>query len=182
MEERMSSTNELQVLVTGVAGNTFGINIAKIQELAWYQDVQRIPHSNPCIEGTVHLRGKAFTVVDLAKYLDLPASKDPEHDLLIIMGFKQMGMAFHVHQADAISRISWETIEKPDSELYGDKDNIVIGIAKADDRVITLIDLEWIMHEIAAVLSAEAQTSETADNYGNSNRESSFIGQVLCCE
>ncbi len=172
MEERMHSTNELQVLVIGVAGAEFGMNITKIQELARYQEVQRISYSNPCIEGTVNLRGEVFTVVDLAKYLDLPASNDPEHDILIIMKFKQEGMAFHVHQADSVSRFSWETIESADSSLCVDKENIVVGAAMLNDRVITLIDFDWIMHEIAAVLEVEAQTSQDAEISRSNSAES----------
>lgn len=164
-----TGTNELQVLEFVIAGNHFGINVAKVRELVQYQGVQRIPHSQPSVEVIVRPRNEVFTVVDLAKYMEFPASEDPEHDILIITEFNQMSVAFHVHKVDGITRISWETVEKPNAAIYGDKEGIITGIAKLEDRMIALIDFEKIMYEITPSSSVEAHADEVAENTDNSN-------------
>lgn len=81
-----------------ISSNTFGVDITKIQEFTWYHDVQWIPYSHPNVEGIIHLRDETIIVVDLAMYLDFPASENPEHDLLIITESDQMNIAFHIHR------------------------------------------------------------------------------------
>ncbi|WP_273484553.1 chemotaxis protein [Desulforamulus ruminis] len=159
----------MQVLEFVIAGNHFGINVAKVRELVRYQEVQRIPHSQPSVEGIVWSRDEIFTVVDLAKFMDFPASEDPSRDILIITDFNQMSVAFHVHKVDSIRRISWETVEKPSPAIYGDREGIVTGIAKLSDRIIALIDFEKIMYEITPSSSVGAHADEAEENPGHSN-------------
>lgn len=139
--------NELQVLDFEFAGFHFGINVAQVKELMRYRDIERMPHSLPYIEGIIRLRDEVYTVVDFAQYMDLPASKDPEHDLLIIIDSTQINAALHVHKVNGVSRISRDTMEKPDSVINSDKKDIIIDAAKLDDRTINLIDCEKIIYE-----------------------------------
>jgi len=155
--------NELQVMELIVAGNSFGIDITNIRELTRYHGVQRLPHCHPSVEGIIHLRDQAITVVDLAKYLDFSASNDPEHDLLIITQFSQMNIAFHVHRIEDIIQISRDAVEKPSTAVYGGKDGIVIGIAHLGDRIIPIIDFDWIVSEISASESVETYTGESEE-------------------
>ena len=144
-----TGTNELEVLEFIIAGDSFGINVAKVRELMQYKPVQRMPKSHPCIEGIFQPRDLVLTIIDLAAYLGLPASEDPDRDIFIIAGFNNMNLAFHVHSVESIHRISWEKIEKPDSTIYGGSDGVVTGIAKVDGRMISIIDFEKIVHEIS---------------------------------
>ena len=46
-----NGTNELEVLEFTLAGNHYGINVAKIREILTYQPVTPIPNAHPCVEG-----------------------------------------------------------------------------------------------------------------------------------
>lgn len=165
-----TGTNELEVLEFIVAGNHFGINVAKVRELIQYQTIQKIPHAQSSVEGIMRSRNEILTVVDLAHYLGYPASDDTIHDILIIASFNQMSVAFHVHKVEGILRVSWETIEKPNSAIYGGDEGIVIGIVKLEDRMITLIDFEKIMYDINPSSSIQAHASEIIEGQSDSAR------------
>lgn len=144
-----TGTNELEVLEFIIAGNSFGINVAKITELMQAQRVQPMPNSHPCIEGVFQPRSEVYTIIDLAMYLGLPASDNPEKDIYIITNFNQMNVAFHVHAVESIYRISWGNIEKPDVIIYGGDEGVVTGIAKVGDRIISILDFEKITYDIS---------------------------------
>lgn len=144
-----TGTNELELLEFTIAGNSFGINVAKITELMQSQEPQVMPNSHPCIEGIFQPRNEVYTIVNLPSYLHLPDSEAPEKDIYIITNFNKMNVAFHVHGVVGISRISWTAIEKPDVIVYGGDEGVVTGIAKVGDRIISILDFEKITFDIS---------------------------------
>ena len=144
-----TGTNELEILEFIISGNSYGINVAKITELMQIQTVQEMPLSHPCVEGVFQPRNEVYTIVDLARYLGLGESEDPAKDIFIITNFNQMNIAFHVHAVESIFRISWQDIEKPDSIIYGGQEGVVTGIAKVNDRIISILDFEKITFDIS---------------------------------
>ena len=144
-----SGTNELEIMEFTIAGELFGINVAKVREIMKISSVKTMQHTHPAIEGIYKPRDEVITVVDLAKYLGLPASENNERDIFIIANFNQMNFAFHVHSVVGIDRISWTQIEKPDPIIYGGEEGVATGIAQFMDRLITILDFEKIIAEIS---------------------------------
>ena len=144
-----TGTNELEILEFVISGNSYGINVAKITELMQAQPVQEMPLSHPCVEGVFQPRSEVYTIVDLSRYLGLGCSEFPEKDIFIITNFNKMNIAFHVHAVESIFRISWLDIEKPDSIIYGGQEGVVTGIAKVNDRIISILDFEKITFDIS---------------------------------
>jgi two-component system chemotaxis response regulator CheV len=158
-----TGTNELEVLEFVIAGNSFGINVAKITELMQAQEPQPMPLSHPCVEGIFRPRSEVYTIINLAKYLDLPPSPQPEKDIYIIANFNMMNIALHVHAVESIYRISWRDIEKPDVIIYGGAEGVVTGIAKVNDRIISILDFEKITYDIAPESGIKLETVPGAE-------------------
>ena len=153
-----TGTNELEILEFVISGNSYGINVAKITELMQIQEVQEMPLSHPCVEGVFQPRNEVYTIVNLSSYLGLGESEYPDKDIFIITNFNQMNIAFHVHAVESIFRISWEAIEKPDSIIYGGQDGVVTGIAKVNDRIISILDFEKITFDISPETGIDLST------------------------
>ena len=145
-----SGTNELELIEFTIHDRSFGINVAKVEEILRYDnDITPMPHSNEFIEGIFKPRGIIITVINLAKYLGLPDSDNHDNDILIVTGFNKLNSAFHVHTVKDIHRISWSDIEKPDITIYGGGSGVATGIARYDDRLITILDFEKIITDIS---------------------------------
>ena len=50
-----NGTNELEILEFTLAGNSYGINVAKIKEIITYQPVTPVPNSHPSKIGRAHV-------------------------------------------------------------------------------------------------------------------------------
>jgi len=153
-----TGTNELEILEFVISGNSYGINVAKITELMQIQEVQEMPLAHPCVEGIFQPRNEVYTIIDLSRYLGLGDSEDPTKDIFIITNFNQMNIAFHVHAVESIFRISWNDIEKPDSIIYGGQEGVVTGIAKVNDRIISILDFEKITFDISPETGIDLST------------------------
>ncbi len=143
-----SGTNELEIMEFTIAGELFGINVAKIVEIMRAEKFKPMQKSHPDIEGVFKPRDDVITIINLARYLGLPPSNDPEHDIFIVTNFNNKEFAFHVHSVVDIDRISWTKMKKPDKLIYGGKEGVATGIAEFENRLITVLDFEKIVAEI----------------------------------
>ncbi len=143
-----SGTNELEIMEFTIDGELFGINVAKIIEIMRAEKIKPMQRSHPAVEGVFKPREDVTTLIDLAKYLGLPPSKDPSHDIFILTSFNNKDFAFHVHSVVGIDRISWNNMKKPDKLIYGGDEGVATGIAEFENRLITVLDFEKIVAEI----------------------------------
>lgn len=141
-----SGTNELEILEFTVAGNHYGINVAKVLEIMVYQQVTPVPNTHPYVEGLFMPRDKIISVISLRKCLGYPAESD-KPGLLFITNFNNLDTAFHVDEVLGIHRVSWEEIHTPDSTISSGEGNqgVATGVLKYDDRLIVLLDFEKII-------------------------------------
>jgi len=152
-----SGTNELEIMEFTIAGNIFGINVAKVTEIMKYSKVNPMPNSHPNIEGVFKPRDKIITVIDLPGYMCLPTSDNDERDMFIITNFNKMSAAFHVHTVEGIHRITWTDIEKPDNTIYGGQEGLATGIAKINEKLITIVDFEKIIFDISPLTGIQME-------------------------
>ena len=144
-----SGTNEIEVMEFTINENLYGINVAKVREIIMNAPVKAMPHAHPAVEGIFKPRDLVLTVVDLPQYLlGAPCEKGPK-DLFIITNFNKMFIAFRVHTVVGISRISWRDIQKPDKTVAGGNEGVATGIAQCGGDLVTILDFEKIVAEIA---------------------------------
>lgn len=143
-----SGTNELEVLEFTIAGNHYGINVAKVREILTMTDITPIPNSHPCIEGIFMPRDTIITVINLVKALNFPEKLDRRNDMLIVTNFNNLNIAFDVDQVLGIHRVSWQDIVKPDSTVNAPGVGIATGIIKKLESLIIVLDFERIVEEI----------------------------------
>lgn len=141
-----NGTNELEILEFTLAGNSYGINVAKIKEIITYQPVTPVPNSHPSIEGIFMPRDKMITAIDLKNCLQRGESK--KGGLFIITSFNKLDIAFHVDTVVGIHRVSWKEIIKPDATISTAEEGISTGIIKFNNKLIIILDFEKIVSDI----------------------------------
>lgn len=141
-----NGTNELEVLEFTLAGNSYGINVAKIREIITYQEVTPVPNAHPSIEGIFMPRDKMITAIDLKNCLQRGQSEPG--GLFIVTNFNKLDIAFHVDSVVGIHRVSWKDIIKTDSTVSTAEDGVSTGIIKYDDKLIIILDFEKIVTDI----------------------------------
>ena len=150
-----SGTNEIEIMEFTIDGNLYGINVAKVREIMMAEPVKAMPHAHPAVEGVFKPRDTVLTVVNLPKYLDDNATAKGEKDIFIVTNFNKMFIAFRVHTVVGISRISWKDIQKPDSTVSGGESGVTTGIAQCRGELVTILDFEKIVAEIAPQTSIQ---------------------------
>ena len=167
-----SGTNEIEVMEFTIHNSLYGINVAKVKEILVSEPVKPMPHSHPAVEGIFKPRDSVLTVVDLPKYLTGIEDEKKPKDLFIITEFNKMNIAFRVHTVVGISRISWRDIQKPDKTVSGGEEGVATGIAQCGSDLVTILDFEKIVAEIAPETTIQM---EEIDRLGHRDRNSTAI-------
>ncbi len=156
-----SGTNELEVLEFTVAGNHYGINVAKVREILPMTEITPIPNSHPCIEGIFMPRDIIITAINLKRSLGFDDGGSSKSDMLIITNFNNLNIAFDVEQVLGIHRVSWTDIVKPDSTVNTPGASIATGIIKKEKNLIIVLDFERIVEEICPETSLKMSEIES---------------------
>ncbi len=167
-----SGTNEIEVMEFTINNSLYGINVAKVKEIIVSQPVKPMPHAHPAVEGIFKPRDKVITVVNLPAYLLGDCGEKKSKDLFIVTNFNKLNIAFRVHTVVGISRISWTDIHKPDKTGAGGPEGVATGIAQCGDDLVTILDFEKIVAEIAP--ETTIQLSEI-DKLGDRKRSDAAI-------
>ena len=166
-----SGTNEIEIMQFTIFGELYGINVAKVREIMMADKVKPVPHSHEAVEGIFKPRDILLTVINLPKYLTGDSGDKNERDLFIVTNFNKMHIAFRVHTVVGISRISWEDIQKPDKTLTNGEDGVATGIAQCGGQLVTILDFEKIVAEIAPETSIQVdEIDRLGDRIPRDNR------------
>lgn len=138
--------NELEILEFTVGGNDYGINVAKVDEIISECEIQSVPNSQTYVEGLFRRRGRVYSAINLAGYLNLEARNT--RDIFIITNFNQTTVAFRVDEIKMIHHLSWTDIQQADGVMDNGAGGIITGVAKMEDRMILILDFEKILFDI----------------------------------
>ena len=141
-----SGTNEIEIMKFTIQGEFYGINVAKVKEIMMSEKVKVMPHAHPAVEGIFKPRDILTTVIDLGYYLTGEDLGHKPRDLFIVTNFNKMTVAFRVQ---SIEGITWKDIQKPDKTLSHGDEGVATGIAQCAGELVTILDFEKIVAEIA---------------------------------
>lgn len=160
-----SGTNEIEIMKFTVLGEFYGINVAKVREIIMSEKVKPMPHANPAVEGIFKPRDSLVTVINLAYYLSGTRPENGSRDLFIITNFNNMTVAFRVQGIEGISRISWKDIQKPDKTIANGDESVATGIAQCEGQLVTILDFEKIVAEIAPETTIQVSEIEAMGDW-----------------
>ncbi len=131
-----------QLVVFELANEVYGINIGTVREIIRMQTVTYVPDSPGFVECVINLRGRVIPVVDLRKRFGLPVTDATNESRVLVVDISGDDIGVIVDAVTEVQRISEDSIE-PTTTLVTTEDSYYIeGIAKVDDQLLILLDLE----------------------------------------
>ena len=136
-----------QLITFEVEGQTFGIDIMGIREIRAWSPTTRLPCVPDYVAGVVNLRGIVLPVIDLAARLGWNKSKPGERHVIIVTEVNGQLKGMIVDAVRDIVTFDQSALQPPpttgDSVLP-----FLEGLASLDDRMVMVLDLVALTHEI----------------------------------
>ncbi|MEZ5543375.1 MAG: chemotaxis protein CheW [Pseudomonadota bacterium] len=141
-----------QYLTFHLAGEEYGVDILRVQEIKGWSGVTPIPNMPDSILGVINLRGTIVPVVDLRRWFGLEPLAFEETTVVIVLhvsdgndGERTIGVV--VDAVSEVHNIGGDDL-KPAPELGGVcSGNSVRGLATRDNRMIIILDVDHLMSD-----------------------------------
>jgi purine-binding chemotaxis protein CheW len=132
-----------------LAGEEYGLEILKVRELIGFMDITRIPRSPAYVRGVINLRGKVIPVVDLRVKFEMEATEPTSQTVIIVVQLTQrsggLTMGILVDEVLEVRAIDPKDIEPPPQLAEHAVLSFILGVGKADKRVIFLLDIDRVL-------------------------------------
>ncbi len=146
--EALAVKEEMVQLVTFILENQeYAVDILKVQEINRMTEITKVPNSPPYVEGVINLRGKVIPVINLSRKLGFKEKDRDENSRVIIMDIHGITKGVIVDSVSEVLRIPPSTVEPAPPIASDISKTFVKGIAKLQNRLIILIDIDRIAGE-----------------------------------
>jgi purine-binding chemotaxis protein CheW len=148
---------EEQLVVFELAGESYGVDIGRVQEIDRMERVTTVPHAPSFVEGVINLRGRITPVVDLRSRFGLARAEATALTRIVVVKSGEEWVGLVVDAVSEVLRIAIDAIEPPSSMVTTSDSAFLRGIAKLNERLIILLDLEKVLDknfQVAALIAA----------------------------
>lgn len=133
-----------QFLTFNLAGEEFGIDILRVQEIKGITKIKPLPNLPAHIKGLLNLRGKVIPIVDMRTKFSLPSRDYDRFSVIIVVVIDDHPVGLAVDAVSEVLNVASEQIE-PAPCIAGADTAFMDGIAKSDERMITLLNLDQLI-------------------------------------
>jgi len=155
-------------LTFALAGEDYGIEILKVQEIIGIMNITPIPRTPDYVKGVMNLRGKIIPIVDLRTKFEMEAQEQTEETCIIVVQVarkdRNVTMGVVVDCVSEVVDINSAQIESAPSFGTNVNTDYILGMGKIADKVVVLLDVDKVLSsgEIKAVEKMVKKSSETA--------------------
>jgi purine-binding chemotaxis protein CheW len=144
-DKSATETSE-QYLTFMLAGEEYGVDILRVQEIKGWDKVTRIPHSPDYVLGVINLRGAVVPIVDLRRRFGLETIEFGPTTVIIVM---RVAGARHERTVgvvvDAVSEVyNVDPADmKPPPDVCGGVDTVFVkALATIEEKMLILLDID----------------------------------------
>jgi purine-binding chemotaxis protein CheW len=136
---------EQQYVVFEVRGESYGVEIGRVQEIDRIEKITALPEALEFVEGVINLRGHVVPIVNLRTRLGVPKAEMTGLTRVVVVRAGEKWVGLIVDAVSEVLRIPSEAVEPPPDMTASGDSSLLQGIAKFRDRLIMLLDLDRVL-------------------------------------
>ncbi len=146
LERTDQASQEEQVYVTlSVAGQLCGIPVLGVRDILAEQPITRIPLAPPEIAGSLNLRGRIVTAIDLRRRLNLPPLEPGQKPMSVVVEQGGELYALLVDQVSEVLSLASTLFERNPPTLERHWAAFSSGIFRLDGRLLVILDIAHVL-------------------------------------
>ncbi len=144
-----AATREGEFVTMRVAGQLFGIDVMSVQDVLRGLKVTRIPLAPKQVAGSLNLRGRIVTAINVRECLDLgsytgtPIPK--ERIMSVVVEHRNEFFSLIVDAIGEVINLPLAQIEKSPANLSGRWRDVASGVYKMEGELLVLIDIDKLL-------------------------------------
>ncbi|MEC5422902.1 chemotaxis protein CheW [Virgibacillus sp. C22-A2] len=139
--------NELiKVIVFQLKDQAYGVEVAQVRSIERIQKITKVPRTSDFIKGVINLHGETTPVIDLKGRLQIAETEPSDDNRILIVAIDGVQVGLIVDSATEVKDIDPSVIEEPPKMLKSIEDAFLKGVAKLEDGLLILLDLEQVLN------------------------------------
>ena len=128
-----------------VAGQLFGIPVLTVQDVLSAQTIAHIPLAPPEVAGSLNLRGRIVTAIDVRVCLAMPAHQRPAERMSVVV--EHMGNLYSllVDAVGEVLRVDAATYERNPVTLNTVWRDVSEGVYRLDGQLLVILDVDRLL-------------------------------------
>lgn len=144
--QQQTAIQERKYIVFKLLDEEYGVEVQQVRSIERMQQITRVPQTPEFVKGIINLRGIVTPVIDLRTRFGLGQETRTETTRIIIVAVDDMEVGLIVDAANDVIDIRQDAIEPPPEVVGGIKAAYVDGVAKLEDRLLILLNLDKVLN------------------------------------
>jgi purine-binding chemotaxis protein CheW len=128
-----------------VAGQLFGLPIARVQDVFVLDRLTRVPLAAPEIAGVLNLRGRIVTAIDLRRRLGLALPAEVRKRMAIGIEYKGESYGLLIDAIGEVLSLPSGSRETNPINLEARLARVSAGIHRLEDRLLVVLDVDRVL-------------------------------------
>lgn len=127
-----------------IANQLFGIPVLKVQDVLSSCQITRIPLAPPEISGSLNLRGRIVTAMDVRRKLGLP-SLDNDQSISIVVEHQSELYSLMVDSVGEVQALKADEFERNPPTMESHFKEYSLGILRLNDQLMVILDVNRLL-------------------------------------
>ncbi|HWK47239.1 MAG TPA: chemotaxis protein CheW [Stellaceae bacterium] len=124
-----------------IAGQLFGIPVLQVQDVLGPQRITRIPLAPQEVAGSLNLRGRIVTAIDIRTRLRLPRREDTAKTMSVVVDHGGELYSLLVDNVGEVVSVSAATFERNPATLDPRWRDVSVGIHRLDGTLLIILEV-----------------------------------------
>lgn len=124
-----------------ISNQMFGIPVLQVQDVLGPQRITRIPLSPPEVAGSLNLRGRIVTAIDVRSRLQLESRPQNLREMSIVVEYQQELYSLIVDEVGEVLNLDKDSFEGNPATMDGRWRDVSAGIHRLDDELMVILDI-----------------------------------------
>jgi purine-binding chemotaxis protein CheW len=151
--DKLKETDSEEYVTAVLDGQLFGIPVLSVQDVLGPQDLANIPLAPPEVAGSLNLRGRIVTAIDLRKRLGMEPA-DREKSMSIVVDHHGELYSLLIDEVGEVLRVPLQNYERNPPTLDPRWRDVSQGIFRLDGRLLVILQVQRLLDIIKVAAAA----------------------------
>lgn len=144
----LSRTEDFVTMTIG--GQTFGVPVLDVRDVLGPQRITRVPLAPPEIAGSLNLRGRIVTAVNMRQRLGLAPAERPEEAMAVVVEHEDEHFSLLVDEVGEVLRLSERQKDHNPATLDPQWRQIADGLYRLEGNLLIVLNIGAVLGAIRA--------------------------------
>jgi purine-binding chemotaxis protein CheW len=140
------ATGNQDYVTMSIADQMFGIPVLQVQDVLGHQRITRIPLAPPEVAGSLNLRGRIVTAIDVRLRLGLPGRAKDKPGMSIVVDLRGELYSLMVDSVGEVLSLTNEDFERNPATLDPRWREVSTGIYRLNGQLMVVLDVPRLLN------------------------------------